>query len=53
MTGALRRPAAWAALALVLATTARPPTASAADGKPLELTLAFTGDVSGYLEPCG
>lgn len=27
--------------------------AGAAGPRPLRLTLAFTADVSGYLEPCG
>jgi len=27
--------------------------ARAAETQPLRLTIAFTGDVSGYLEPCG
>ena len=31
---------------------ARPPRA-AGEPQPLRLTIAFTGDVSGYLEPCG
>jgi hypothetical protein len=26
---------------------------SAGSAEPLRLTIAFTGDVSGYLEPCG
>jgi hypothetical protein len=29
------------------------PTARAVETAPLRLTIAFTGDVSGYLEPCG
>ncbi|HEY6000446.1 MAG TPA: hypothetical protein VI078_14250 [bacterium] len=35
--------------AAMVATTARPAGAAG----PLRLTVAFTGDVSGYLEPCG
>ena len=31
----------------------RQPAACAAGTGPLRLTIAFTGDVSGYLEPCG
>ena len=27
--------------------------ARASEARPLRLTIAFTGDVSGYLEPCG
>jgi hypothetical protein len=49
----LRR-AAWAlafAAGSLLAAPARP--AGAAGAGPLRVTLAFTGDVSGYLEPCG
>jgi len=48
------RPALVAALLLALASRglcAGP--AAAADPPPLRLTIAFTGDVSGYLEPCG
>jgi hypothetical protein len=40
--------------ALLAALAAAPaPAARAADAPPLRLTIAFTGDVSGYLEPCG
>ena len=31
---------------------AAPPAGASAAG-PLRLTIAFTGDVGGYLEPCG
>jgi hypothetical protein len=54
---ALRRAAVGLALvaAAVLAARAARATAPAAGGPaaPLRLTIAFTGDVSGYLEPCG
>jgi hypothetical protein len=43
-----------AAVLAVLATVA--PGSSAArpdEAQPLPLTIAFTGDVIGYLEPCG
>ncbi len=30
-----------------------PPCGFAARPAPLRLTIAFTGDVGGYLEPCG
>jgi len=44
-----------AALALMsLAATLLCPAAVRADEpQPVRLTIAFTGDVSGYLEPCG
>lgn len=31
----------------------RPAAARCKEAPPLRLTIAFTGDVSGYLEPCG
>lgn len=30
-----------------------PPAAGGAENTALRLTIAFTGDVNGYLEPCG
>lgn len=30
-----------------------PQSARGAESPPARLTIAFTGDVSGYLEPCG
>jgi hypothetical protein len=42
-----------AALALAVALAPGPPASHAAEALPLRLTIAFTGDVSGYLEPCG
>ena len=43
-----------AVLLAVLATaTPGAPAAPAGEASPLRLTIAFTGDVSGYLEPCG
>jgi len=48
--GAPRR----AALGIVLlAAAALPAPAGGAGAAPLRLSVAFTGDVSGYLEPCG
>jgi len=42
------------ALLAVLAGAMPGAPASHGDGTaPLQLTIAFTGDVSGYLEPCG
>jgi hypothetical protein len=40
---------------LALLTAASPGSPAARDdaAQPLRLTIAFTGDVSGYLEPCG
>ncbi len=39
---------------MALATGAvRPDAAWGGGTQPLRLTIAFTGDVSGYLEPCG
>jgi hypothetical protein len=55
VTPAALRPAARALAllaALALADLAAPPSAAGAAG-PLRLTVAFTGDVGGYLEPCG
>ena len=40
-------------LALALAAAAGAPPARGAGPAPLRFTIAFTGDVSGYLEPCG
>jgi len=44
---------AAASLMSLAATVAPPPAARAAETPPLRLTIAFTGDVIGYLEPCG
>ena len=46
------RPAAWALALLAAVALAGPPDAAGATGA-LRLTIVFTGDVSGYLEPCG
>jgi hypothetical protein len=51
-----RIPHVAAALAAVAALAAAALCASAtraAEPQPLRLTIAFTADVSGYLEPCG
>jgi hypothetical protein len=40
-------------LAVLAAGAAVIPAARAAEVPPLRLTIAFTGDVIGYLEPCG
>jgi hypothetical protein len=45
-------PAAWALALFAAAALAEPPDAAGAAGA-LGLTIVFTGDVSGYLEPCG
>jgi hypothetical protein len=42
-----------AMLALLAAGTPGAPAAHGEEASPLRLTIAFTGDVSGYLEPCG
>jgi hypothetical protein len=42
-----------AALALVVATGGTGAAARAERARPVRLTIAFTGDVIGYLEPCG
>lgn len=42
-----------ALLAVLAAATSGAFSARAGDAPPLRLTIAFTGDVSGYLEPCG
>ena len=47
-----RRGLRAAALALLAATAAGTHDALGAE-EALRLTIAFTGDVSGYLEPCG
>jgi hypothetical protein len=52
MTPLVRRLCAAGALALI-ANLARPAAALGAGTEPLRLTIAFTGDVVGYLEPCG
>lgn len=44
---------AAASLLSFAATLACPPAARGGEPAPLRLTIAFTGDVSGYLEPCG
>jgi 2',3'-cyclic-nucleotide 2'-phosphodiesterase (5'-nucleotidase family) len=48
-----RRLGAAAAIVCLAAGALGPPAAPAAPSQPLRLTIAFTGDVSGYLEPCG
>jgi len=42
-----------AAVLAALAVAAPGATAAHAEAQPLSLTIAFTGDVCGYLEPCG
>ncbi len=42
-----------AVLAVLAAATPGAPDVRADQAQPLRLTIAFTGDVSGYLEPCG
>jgi len=42
-----------AMLAVFASVTPGIPGARAGEAQPLRLTIAFTGDVSGYLEPCG
>ena len=42
-----------AVLAALAAATRGAPAARGGETPPLRLTIAFTGDVSGYLEPCG
>lgn len=51
----LVRTAAALALAASCAAGATPALCAGAGGsaRPLRLTIAFTGDASGYLEPCG
>jgi len=46
-------PIAAAFLASLAAAALWIPAARAEESQPLRLTIAFTGDVSGYLEPCG
>ena len=41
------------ALATVASAALCAPATPAAEPQPLRLTIAFTADVSGYLEPCG
>ena len=41
------------AVLAVLAAACGVPDVLAGEPPPLRLTIAFTGDVSGYLEPCG
>jgi hypothetical protein len=38
---------------ILVATLSSAPAVPAAETPPLRLTIAFTGDVIGYLEPCG
>ena len=42
-----------AAVLVALAATAGVSASRAAETPPRRLTIAFTGDVAGYLEPCG
>ena len=42
-----------ALLAVLAGAVSSAPAAGAAEAQPLRLTIAFTGDVGGYLEPCG
>jgi hypothetical protein len=44
---------AAAALAAIAAVALRVPAPSAAEPQPQRLTIIFTADVGGYLEPCG
>jgi len=50
---AMRRPLAALAAAAAAVVSLLPLRAGAAEPRPLRLTLAFTADASGYLEPCG
>ena len=45
----------WVAAILAVLTFSPPgfPAARGAEAPPSSLTIAFTGDVIGYLEPCG
>jgi hypothetical protein len=52
VTGAARLLCAAATVALFAAGAAYP-LAARGEGAPQQLTIAFTGDVIGYLEPCG
>lgn len=52
MSGALQR-TILALLALVASTAGAATANAAAAPGPLRLTVAFTADVGGYLEPCG
>jgi hypothetical protein len=53
----MRRPRALTAAVMLAAFALAAPGAPAAgvaeERPPANLTIAFTGDVSGYLEPCG
>lgn len=49
----MSRAATRRATGLLAALLALAPAAALADPAPLRLTIAFTGDVGGYLEPCG
>jgi len=42
-----------ALLAMLASAAPGVPAARGEETPPLRLTIAFTGDVSGYLEPCG
>ncbi|MHB8837115.1 MAG: hypothetical protein ACYC9Y_15605 [Candidatus Methylomirabilia bacterium] len=42
-----------AVLALLSSAAHGAPASRGESAQPLQLTIAFTGDVSGYLEPCG
>jgi hypothetical protein len=42
-----------AVFAALASATLGAPAARGEETPPLRLTIAFTGDVSGYLEPCG
>jgi|OpeIllAssembly_1097287.scaffolds.fasta_scaffold2167214_2 hypothetical protein len=48
-----RRLSAAVAPALAAAGLLLSPTVGSAEQRPMTLTIAFTGDASGYLEPCG
>jgi len=47
------RAVAAALLAALCACGSRVAAASAAEPQPANVTIAFSGDVNGYLEPCG
>ena len=47
------RPSRMIPIAAVLAVLASAAPGAPEETSPLRLTIAFTGDVSGYLEPCG
>lgn len=53
MSRLARRLGLAASLLLFAAEATRPPAARGSQREHLQLTIVFTGDVAGYLEPCG